>query len=261
MSIGVYCIESPTGKKYVGSSVNIEKRWKSYKSLRCKDQYAIYASLVKHGVENHVFSILQECSREELYKLEREYALKFDTLSSNGLNCKIPKEGELNCISDETKARMSISAKIRADRGFSEEHRAKIAKANTGKVRPLSAIIATSEKNKGRKRPEQAEWNKQKFTGRKLTDEHKRKISAAGVGRVFSQESRDKKSKSLLGRVFSNETKQMMSDSKKKIILDMNSGIFFMGTEEAAFCYGKKQQTIKNYLQGTRTNKTNLKYV
>lgn len=54
MIIGIYKITSPTGKIYIGQSVNIEKRWNSYyKNLSCKEQRIIYNSLKKHGFENY----------------------------------------------------------------------------------------------------------------------------------------------------------------------------------------------------------------
>jgi group I intron endonuclease len=65
--IGIYKITSPTNKIYIGQSVDIERRFKEYKRLNCKKQTKLYFSLKKHGVENHVFEILEECSQDNLY--------------------------------------------------------------------------------------------------------------------------------------------------------------------------------------------------
>jgi group I intron endonuclease len=64
--IGIYKITSPTNKTYVGQSINIEKRFKQYERLDCKKQPKLYNSFSKHGVKNHIFEILEECSLDEL---------------------------------------------------------------------------------------------------------------------------------------------------------------------------------------------------
>ena len=61
---GVYLITSPVGKKYVGCSVAIYKRWNEYKKLRCKKQRKLYHSFLKYGVENHKFEIICGCNRK-----------------------------------------------------------------------------------------------------------------------------------------------------------------------------------------------------
>ena len=55
--IGIYKITSPTGKVYIGQSIEIEKRWMRYKNITksVKKQPAIYNSLLKYGSENHIF--------------------------------------------------------------------------------------------------------------------------------------------------------------------------------------------------------------
>lgn len=69
--IGIYKITSPSGKIYVGQAININKRWNiDYKSLNCKGQPKIYHSLLKYGYESHKFEVIQECSLEQLNKLE-----------------------------------------------------------------------------------------------------------------------------------------------------------------------------------------------
>lgn len=48
--IGIYKITSPTNKIYIGQSVNIEKRLKSYKDNLPKSQTLLLRSFLKHGV-------------------------------------------------------------------------------------------------------------------------------------------------------------------------------------------------------------------
>ena len=88
--IGIYKITNPNGKVYIGQSVNIEKRWNRYKNLIPKDcigQPLIYRSLIKYGVKNHIFEIIELCNKEELNKLESYYIVLYNSFNSKcGLN-------------------------------------------------------------------------------------------------------------------------------------------------------------------------------
>lgn len=112
--VGIYKITSPTGKSYIGQSRNIERRFRSYKSLTCKPQILIYRSLVKHGVENHRFEIIELCDFSQLNIRERYWQEYYNTLSPNGLNC---------CLVSTISKPMVVS----------DEVRAKISKGNMGK--------------------------------------------------------------------------------------------------------------------------------
>lgn len=62
--IGIYKITSPTNKVYIGQSIDIDKRWGSYKRLSCKSQPRLYNSLLKYGVDQHKFEVLIDFDRE-----------------------------------------------------------------------------------------------------------------------------------------------------------------------------------------------------
>ena len=71
---GIYLIENQQGNKYVGQSIDIEKRWKSYKYFYKQDKKSlIHKSLKKYGYENHKFSILEECEKQNLNAKEIFY--------------------------------------------------------------------------------------------------------------------------------------------------------------------------------------------
>ena len=71
---GIYKIKSPSGRVYIGQSKDIVyERFKRYKKLRCKGQPILYRSLLKYGVENHTFEIIEECSVEDLDCRERYF--------------------------------------------------------------------------------------------------------------------------------------------------------------------------------------------
>lgn len=111
---GVYLIVSPSGRKYIGSSVDIEKRWARYKKYDCKTQTLLFRSLMKYGIENHVFYILYECLPWERLEWERIFGELYLSLSDfGGLNLILPKTRDKPQIfSDATKYRMSNSLKI-----------------------------------------------------------------------------------------------------------------------------------------------------
>lgn len=53
--IGIYKITSPSGKIYIGQSINIEKRWEKYQKYieNIKNQIKLYNSL-KNMVGNNI---------------------------------------------------------------------------------------------------------------------------------------------------------------------------------------------------------------
>ena len=88
--IGIYKITSPSGKVYVGQSVNIESRKSGYSKLRdCKNQTKLYNSLIKYGFSQHIFEVVEQCSIEELNVRERHWQDFYNVLSKNGLNCRL----------------------------------------------------------------------------------------------------------------------------------------------------------------------------
>ena len=83
---GIYKITSPSGKIYIGKSINIQKRFKQYKKSLGKGQPLLNRSFLKYGIDNHVFEIVCICDYEDLNDLERYYQLLFSCIGKNGLN-------------------------------------------------------------------------------------------------------------------------------------------------------------------------------
>lgn len=126
--VGIYKITNPSGKVYVGQSVNLNSRIGRYRKLNnCKNQKALYNSFLKHSVEAHIFEITEECSAEQLNQRERFWQDFYDSVKS-GLNCRATGFGDKSgYLSQETKGKLSESAKGRkgANLGktFSDETR------------------------------------------------------------------------------------------------------------------------------------------
>ncbi len=224
---GVYSITSPSGKVYVGSSLNIEKRWKRYRQLDCVKQPKLFRSLSKYGHINHSFKILIECSESELFEWEHHYANYFKTIE-NGLNCIIPNFKDVKgIVCKETRLKISIAGKGKIT---SEETKAKMSAASIGR----------------KKTPEQIEKTRQANIGRKHTAEHIEKNRMAHIGTKRTE-----------------ETKAKMREANKKarLVLDKTTGIFYYSVKEASDSININYGTLRDYMRNHRPNKTNLIYV
>lgn len=141
---GVYLITNPENKKYIGASIDIYKRWEQYFYSCCDDQSLIYSSLKKHGVSNHKFEILVECSENELSENETKFSKKYDVLGENGLNCRVPYSS--NFIYDTW--RKETKEKLRNGRiGYkmSEKSREKLSNSKKGIIPYNAKIIINIE--------------------------------------------------------------------------------------------------------------------
>jgi group I intron endonuclease len=123
--IGVYKITSPSRRVYIGSSVDIKRRFRVYQHInKTKKQIRLHNSFKKYGINNHIFEIIMECDKDNLYYWENYYGEKYDVLSINGLNLSLPK---LNSVygghSEETKLKIKNS---HLGKKFTEEHKIKL---------------------------------------------------------------------------------------------------------------------------------------
>lgn len=91
MTCGIYKIENKLNKKvYIGQSLNIEERWKAHRvagqniNHKYKD-YPLYKDMHQYKIENFIFSIVEECSKNELDDKEI-YWIKYYDSFYNGYN-------------------------------------------------------------------------------------------------------------------------------------------------------------------------------
>tara|TARA_R110000851_G_C12956575_1_gene553857 strand:+ start:252 stop:932 length:681 start_codon:yes stop_codon:yes gene_type:complete len=206
--IGIYKITSPSGKVYIGQSIDIEERWIQHRRESAWYKHKLYSSFKKYGVNEHTFEVVKECLREDLNKLERYYQDRFNVLEE-GLNHLLQESDEAPRVySEETKRKMSEAQKGKKKGPLSGEHKRKVSEAAKGRSHTEEAKRRISKAKKGKK----------------FSEEHKRKISGARKGRTWEdiygvegarlrRETRRKK------EPHSEETKRKISEAKKGIKL------------------------------------------
>ena len=133
--IGIYKITSPTGKVYIGQSVNIERRFYSYSILHnCKSQIILYRSFVKYDIKNHTFDIIEECEELNLNNRERYYQDLFNVTGINGLNCMLTN-------SDDKSGKMSLQSRKKLSesrKNLSEQSRKNISIGQINKCKTVN---------------------------------------------------------------------------------------------------------------------------
>ena len=135
--IGIYKITNLKEKIYIGRSINIEKRFKQYKSFNKSNntQVKLIRSLKKYGIDNHSFEVIEECSFENLNIRERYWQEFYDVIGKNGLNCILTKTNEKPCVfSKETRDKISKSHKGKKKKPFTKEHLKKLSESHKNKV-------------------------------------------------------------------------------------------------------------------------------
>jgi hypothetical protein len=139
--VGIYKITSPTGKVYVGQSLNIADRKSSYKGFHCTGQSAIYNSLKKYGWLAHVFEVIcelpEDVAQEVLNSYEIYYWEQYKECNIETLNAKEPGKGGKHLV--ETKQKISIT---KQGSKHSEKTKQKISSALKGRlpVTPKRAV-------------------------------------------------------------------------------------------------------------------------
>tara|TARA_R110000868_G_scaffold399397_1_gene673095 strand:+ start:466 stop:1182 length:717 start_codon:yes stop_codon:yes gene_type:complete len=106
---GIYKITSPSARVYIGQSINIESRIKSYKKLHdCKKQPRLYNSLKIYGANAHIFEVIEACPVEQLNERERHWQDVFCATGDAGMNCRLTTTTDRSgCHSKASKMLMS----------------------------------------------------------------------------------------------------------------------------------------------------------
>lgn len=127
MTSGVYMIEcEPTGKRYVGSSKNIHRRWQQH---RCAMRKGISSCVIlqnawcSYGEQSFRFSVLQVCEPDELEAEEQKHC---DAILPE-LNCvqRVARRFSADALSksvDKTRARAALVTHCPRGHVYDEEN-------------------------------------------------------------------------------------------------------------------------------------------
>jgi group I intron endonuclease len=134
--IGIYKITNPKESIYIGKSLDIKRRFVSYKHLSCKGQIKIYRSLIKYGYENHIFEILEICDENELNSKERYWQDFYDAINRKNMNLKLTESDDKSGrLSEETKLKISLNhGRGMLGKNHSQEVKDKIRDAHKGRI-------------------------------------------------------------------------------------------------------------------------------
>ena len=192
---GIYCITNTiNNKRYVGKSEsNVLMRLNHHKKL-VKTNKHLKDAILKYGIENFKFEVLELCSKEECCDRERYWIEYYDSMNS-GYNFTTGGEGKSGWhLSQEARDLISKSWEHRV---VSDETRKKMSIANKGKkwseeLKRKASLSHMGEKNS--------------FYGKHHTKETKLKIAKANLNP--SEEKRKKISETRIrcntGRVWIN---------------------------------------------------------
>jgi tRNA nucleotidyltransferase/poly(A) polymerase len=213
---GVYCLTSPSGKRYVGvgcGKQGVFARWRMYKSYLCKNQTALYNALISHGSDNFKYEVILETDDVEKAKRVEIQLIALWNLTNPHYGYNISIGGDCGMLGKK----------------FSEDHKRKISESNKGHKHSEETKKLISKNYKKR---EQSEEQRKKTSermignkyglGHKHSEDHKRKIGESQKGERHY----------LFGKHHSEESKRKMSESHTIIrkVLDTITGQIYEGS-------------------------------
>lgn len=231
----IYLVVSPSGRGYVGCTAKtVAIRWRQHVKDSRREagvKLPLYRAIRKYGAGAMKVSTLEVLgSREEMMEAETQWILRLGTMRPSGMNCSTG--GESPEYSEETRAKMSKSAKLRVRPPVSPEVRANMSRAQLDRwARPMTAAEteALSERMRktaamsprGKRSPESVEKTAAAHRGKKRTPEQCARISAAITGRPGNRhyratpETRAKQSAAQRRR-FERERHERMADETQE---------------------------------------------
>jgi len=205
---GIYEIVClPTGKRYIGSAINLKERERVHKKgLITNTHINIYLQNAwnKYGEENFKFNVILYCKKRVLIKKEQEFIDSYNLKKELFNICPTAGSALGRKHSEETKNKISLSEKGKI---ISKETRQKLSESLKGWEPPLMSERTKNKISESKK-------------GIPLSEEHKKKLSEAkkGIKRIpFTEETKRKMSETRKGIKLSEKVKLKMSEAKKKI--------------------------------------------
>lgn len=248
---GIYGIRSISHPErvYIGSAINIRKRFLGHKSKLSLGRHPnnkLQYHYSKYSLNDLVFEVIVKCEKQDLVKMEQI----FIDLYKPWFNlCPVAYSTLGRAVTEETRKRMS-----EAKRNMPKEVKQRMANALRG--RPCSV----ETRNKIRTAN----------TGKHHSNEIRKKMSEAARKRPpISEKTREKRSNSWRGnknpnfrKSFSPETKARMSNNNNsnRLIINLETGIFYKSIKEAAASVEKQWHWLSGRLCGKVINNTMFRY-
>lgn len=150
----IYMLTSPSGKSYVGQTLNYQRRLREHKSSKkhnkCK---AIFYAIEKYGWDSFKKVVLHEgLTKEKANELEISVISEMNTVVPNGYNISLGGAGSSYEKSVETRKKIS---QAQIGRKQSEETKIRLSIAHTGKKLSADHVEKIRNANKGRKYSEE----------------------------------------------------------------------------------------------------------
>ena len=200
------------GKGYVGITVlpDATRRYQNHMSAIRNGRGCpmLQKAVKKYGEKAFTFKVLIICFDEDVYKYEKEYITKHNTMSPNGYN--ILEGGKNICTflgkthSEETKKKISEKAKEYNNRPeVKEKHRQTAIKTNA-RIN-MGEILRNSEK-----------WLKARAEGR---IGGKKGVADPNIGKKISESLKEyyKKHETITGEKMTNSVKEKLSNTMRKV--------------------------------------------
>ena len=192
MTSGIYAITNARDcKKYIGQSVNIQKRWNEHRhALEQNKHFNIHLQRAWNRGDRFEFSVIEECGINELNEREIYWIAYYKTMDMQyGYN-------------------LCAGGNSTTGRVCSEETRKKISEGNRGKK--CSAEEVARRTATFRKHMEDPVYRER--TRKKRSEAGKKRGSPWNKGRSPSAETRKKVSEKLMGRYVSEEHKEKLRE-------------------------------------------------
>lgn len=195
---GIYAITNTVnGKKYIGSSVGIVKRWDYHRMQLCKGVHhsaTLQRSWVKYGKEAFKFTVLESVPNTKVLLQREQFWIDSEQcIGRLGYNMS-PTAGSPLGVKHTESARKNMSA---AHKGkvLTEEHKRKIGLKSAGRNRTSESIAKAKKTIADRgwfRTPEGVERARLAATGRVVSAESRDKIRIGGLGHVVKESTKEK---------------------------------------------------------------------
>lgn len=200
---GIYKITDQKGRIYIGSSVNIEKRFEQHKksfisathvNKKLRDYYK------KYGESAYSYEVVEQCDVAELLIREQYYIDNLNPFYNINKSATKPPSWSGKNHKAETKQKM---------------REWNIGRKHTTETLEKFKSIRSTEESKQQMRINASKAKSNGWLGRKHTKEELEKISKVHKGKVVSEETRQKMRIINTGKKASLEARMKMSQSQK----------------------------------------------